>query len=100
MLQAFGEKCEVARLSQGARKIAAGYETEVYKIWDIKTNTPTLDATPTEATTHISNITCLSIDRDSQQTITGSAEGKVVVLSFGYSWSSTTGWRSSRGSAD
>ncbi|XP_065073453.1 angio-associated migratory cell protein [Ochlerotatus camptorhynchus] len=80
VLQGFGEKCEVASLSHDGKKIAAGYGNGAFKIWDIKTNAPTLDVAPNEATTHTSNITCLSIDRDSQQIVTGSEEGKVVVM--------------------
>nr|XP_019933458.2 angio-associated migratory cell protein-like isoform X1 [Aedes albopictus] len=80
VMQGFGEKCEVARLSHDGKRIAAGYGNGAFKIYDIKTNAPILDIAPSEATSHTSNITCMSIDRDSQLILTGSEEGKAVVM--------------------
>lgn len=80
VLQGFGEKCEVAKLSHDGKKIAAGYGNGAFKIWDIKTGAPTLDHAPNEATGHTSNITSISIDRDSQLIVTGSEEGKAVIF--------------------
>ncbi|XP_055626285.1 angio-associated migratory cell protein [Toxorhynchites rutilus septentrionalis] len=80
VLQGFGEKCEVARLSHDGKRIAAGYGNGAFKIWDIKSNAATLEVAPNEATGHNSNITCMSIDRESQLIITGSEGGSVLII--------------------
>ncbi|XP_058464424.1 angio-associated migratory cell protein [Malaya genurostris] len=80
VMQGFGEKCEIAKLTHDGKKIAAGYGNGSFKIWDIKSNVPSLDIVPNESFGHTSNITCMSIDRDSQLVLTGSEEGKAVIM--------------------
>ncbi|XP_055591792.1 angio-associated migratory cell protein isoform X2 [Uranotaenia lowii] len=80
VMQGFGEKCEAAKLSHDGKKIAAGYGNGAFKIWDIKTNAPILDIAPNETSGHISNITCMSMDKESHLVLTGSEEGKAVIM--------------------
>ncbi|EDS41774.1 conserved hypothetical protein [Culex quinquefasciatus] len=80
VLQGFGEKCEVGKITLDGKKIAAGYGNGAFKLWDIKNNAPTVDLAPNETTGHTSNITCMAVDRDGQLIITGSENGKVVLI--------------------
>ncbi|XP_053687683.1 angio-associated migratory cell protein isoform X2 [Sabethes cyaneus] len=80
VLQGFGEKCDVAKLTNDGKSLAAGYGNGAFKIWDLKTSTTSLDVAPSTSSGQVSNIISMSIDRDSQLIATGSEEGKVVLF--------------------
>ncbi|XP_055529219.1 angio-associated migratory cell protein [Wyeomyia smithii] len=80
VMQGFGEKCDVAKLTHDGKNLAVGYGNGAFKIWDIKSNSATLDIAPNRTNGHITNITCMAIDRDNQLFVTGSEEGKVVLI--------------------
>uniref|UniRef100_U5EVG7 Putative angio-associated migratory cell protein n=1 Tax=Corethrella appendiculata TaxID=1370023 RepID=U5EVG7_9DIPT len=80
VLQGFGEKCEAAQLSSDGKKLAAGYGDGSFKLWDIRSCSSILDVKSDDTMGHSQNITCIAIDRENNLILTGSEDGKAVLM--------------------
>ncbi|XP_035789089.1 angio-associated migratory cell protein-like [Anopheles albimanus] len=79
VLQGHGVSCETAQLTHDGKKLAVGYSDGHFKLWDLKTNTTTLEVTPGTAGLS-ANITSLAVDRDNQLFVAGGENGRACVI--------------------
>ncbi|XP_053681002.1 angio-associated migratory cell protein [Anopheles nili] len=71
-------KAEAAELTQDGKKLAVGYGSGHFKLWDLKTNTPIIEVDPSIG--HAVNITSLAGDQENQMFITGAEDGSSCIM--------------------
>ncbi|XP_055387174.1 angio-associated migratory cell protein [Condylostylus longicornis] len=73
-----GEKCETAELTADGKKLFAGYGGGTVKLWDIKSNTVTMEVNKDHHMGHKDGVSSVSCDSDNPMYISGGEDGKIL----------------------